>query len=274
MELLERLNTIATIKENEEVQGIEVYFDTKPNYDIISELKENKLRWHNVKKCWYVKKSLLNGSTAKKEEKTMELKSLRKITDFNEFMSIYGINHSYHYYGNKPITEDKRKELEEKDNKKSFNRYNIYMLSDGYYLMFDTKPSIDSTLYYDDETPEPSKSLQYFINYNMMNFKYDLSEWENAMEELKTSRCISGKFETTPFININFSNSKEVYTVFYEYCGVSRKDKTTVRDLTQDEISDILAITKDLKEQYIERLTNYFNRYNKNIHTLGYWVNR
>ena len=52
MELLERLNQIARIEENEEVKGIEVYFDTKPEYKVITELKENKFKWHNIKKWW------------------------------------------------------------------------------------------------------------------------------------------------------------------------------------------------------------------------------
>lgn len=42
---------------NEEKKGIELYFDTKPAREILEKLKEQKFRWHNVKKCWYAKEN-------------------------------------------------------------------------------------------------------------------------------------------------------------------------------------------------------------------------
>ena len=43
------------IKFNEEKNGIELYFNDKPNEDIRSQLKANKFRWAKFNKCWYVK---------------------------------------------------------------------------------------------------------------------------------------------------------------------------------------------------------------------------
>ena len=43
---------------NAEKKGIELYFDNKPEQNIIDMLKANKFRWHNIKKCWYAKESL------------------------------------------------------------------------------------------------------------------------------------------------------------------------------------------------------------------------
>lgn len=45
------------ILENKEKKGLELYFDEKPNKKVRDMLKLNKFRWHNVKKCWYAKKS-------------------------------------------------------------------------------------------------------------------------------------------------------------------------------------------------------------------------
>ena len=42
---------------NNELQGIELKFDGKPESKILSALKENGFRWHNVKKIWYAKQS-------------------------------------------------------------------------------------------------------------------------------------------------------------------------------------------------------------------------
>ena len=44
-----------TILKNEEKNGIELYFNSKPEQSIIDNLKSNGFRWHNVKKCWYNK---------------------------------------------------------------------------------------------------------------------------------------------------------------------------------------------------------------------------
>lgn len=43
------------IIKNEELKGIEIYFDEKPQTEILSTLKAEGFRWHSVKKCWYNK---------------------------------------------------------------------------------------------------------------------------------------------------------------------------------------------------------------------------
>ncbi len=74
------------ILKNEELKGIELYFDSKPDQTVINNLKENGFRWHHVKKCWYNKISdkvlsivdaLSNGleiQTAPKESTTRKQK--------------------------------------------------------------------------------------------------------------------------------------------------------------------------------------------------------
>ena len=42
---------------NKQLNGIELYFKEIPSNAIRSILKEHKFRWHNVKKCWYAKKT-------------------------------------------------------------------------------------------------------------------------------------------------------------------------------------------------------------------------
>ena len=43
------------VVENQEQNGVEIYFQTKPAAEVIQELKDNKFRWHKAKKCWYTK---------------------------------------------------------------------------------------------------------------------------------------------------------------------------------------------------------------------------
>ena len=106
----------------------------------------------------------------------------------------------------------------------------------------------------------------------MSNLHFNFDDWINARNDLKTKGCCSGRFENKPFINLNYSNSNEVCLVFYEYCGNSRRNNTTIRDLTSDEIDEILQIAEDLKKDYIERLKKYYNKYGMSC--CGYWVNR
>lgn len=40
---------------NEELKGVEIYFDTKPATKILETLKSAGFRWNKFKKCWYAK---------------------------------------------------------------------------------------------------------------------------------------------------------------------------------------------------------------------------
>ena len=63
---------------NEEKQGIEIYFDTKPIQEIINALKEAKFRWHNVKKCWYAKENENTLEIANKISNGVEIGTAEK----------------------------------------------------------------------------------------------------------------------------------------------------------------------------------------------------
>ncbi len=64
---LEEIKTSCKIITNEEHQGEELYFDSKPTEEIITELKENGYRWHRTKKCWYRKLNYTGKTRAKKQ---------------------------------------------------------------------------------------------------------------------------------------------------------------------------------------------------------------
>jgi hypothetical protein len=73
------------VVKNEQLKGIEVYFDGKPDVKVLDVLKSNKFRWHSLKKCWYNKdteennkliESLSNGTI---EIKAYEAKKVEKV---------------------------------------------------------------------------------------------------------------------------------------------------------------------------------------------------
>ena len=45
------------LKINEELKGIELYFDAKPMEEVRNNLKSNGFRWSGFKKCWYAKQN-------------------------------------------------------------------------------------------------------------------------------------------------------------------------------------------------------------------------
>ncbi|MGM8331798.1 hypothetical protein [Clostridium perfringens] len=57
----ESLNTVESeeveVTYNEEKNGIEVKFNTKPAQEVINSLKANGFRWHSIKKIWYAKQT-------------------------------------------------------------------------------------------------------------------------------------------------------------------------------------------------------------------------
>ncbi|MGM9619669.1 MAG: hypothetical protein ACI3W8_07555 [Oscillospiraceae bacterium] len=55
-----------TFKKNKELNGIEIYFDKKPEDAILQELRSGGWRWHNAKKCWYNRDSRTNEALAQK----------------------------------------------------------------------------------------------------------------------------------------------------------------------------------------------------------------
>ena len=42
---------------NNELNGVEIYFNGKPATEILTKLKENGFRWNSRKVCWYAKQS-------------------------------------------------------------------------------------------------------------------------------------------------------------------------------------------------------------------------
>lgn len=70
--LLEEIKTNCKIVTNEEKQGEEIYFENKPDYEVLRILKSNGYRWHNQKKCWY--KKLNYTGTKKQKENYLNVK--------------------------------------------------------------------------------------------------------------------------------------------------------------------------------------------------------
>ena len=75
------------IVRNIEKNGIELYFNSKPEQKIIDMLKANKFRWHNIKKCWYAKEN----PTILEVVKNIQQGKIEIVTKENTSINEYGV---------------------------------------------------------------------------------------------------------------------------------------------------------------------------------------
>lgn len=77
---------MCTITLNNELKGIELSFENKPNNDILTAIKSNGFRWHNVKKIWYAKQSeeRLQFANTLKEVETRSETELQPTTEVKQ----------------------------------------------------------------------------------------------------------------------------------------------------------------------------------------------
>lgn len=78
---------MTTYRINEEFNGIEITFESKPADDIRSTLKENGFRWHRAKGLWYAKQTAERIALAESlaEGKTPEAPMTKKAEKTNKF---------------------------------------------------------------------------------------------------------------------------------------------------------------------------------------------
>lgn len=163
-------------------------------------------------------------------------------------------------------------EQQEKTCKYFYKKRILILTKDRYILELENDPSINKTLWYDDEQETPAKTEQYFLNYNIsLNLPYrNINEYLKEKERLKKTGGASGKYDYNGIYFTNPYTSKKRIDFDFLY----EKDKYFIRYLTKEEQTELLQIIKDLQNKYIERLKKYYKRYSNNICVSGYWVNR
>lgn len=245
------------ILENKEHNGIELYFNSKPEARTIEGLKAHHFRWHGVKKCWFAK------STKENQEYCQLLqfgKITQPVTATTELLTL------------RPATEDEKIEIVKADWKDEkmqawlLKNYDYYITSDNHALEIEkpSKLSINKTIWYDDELPDdeaPKVNLQNFLYYNEKNCNhYD---------------CYAEQHDRQHKFYLCEGNSRKLAYIDYDsHFGNWDTPKNAIRELTEEEIKDILTIYKKQKDDYTERLKRYYNRYSNQIYACGYWVNR
>ena len=192
----------------------------------------------------------------------IEVKNFKIIDNYEEFKKYYILSRDY--------VQKQSPEQQEKTCKYFYKKIILLITKDGYILELENNPSINKTLWYDDERPEPKKTKQYFINYNIYNMPYySINAYLEEKERLQKTGGASGRYDYNGIYLTNYyTNKKLVGFEFYD------DKRYFLRYLDKEEEKELLQIIKDLQDKYLERLERYYKRYADKIHCSGYWVNR
>jgi hypothetical protein len=136
-----------------------------------------------------------------------------------------------------------------------------------YYLNIgNSKPGIDSTMWYDDETEGPDDSkFSAFRAYNLRGGN------ARTYDEL----VADGRTEFWVFINSyrDMTGGKiKAWTVTRP--GDEPNHVGNFRKATDDDIMAIKQGLAEIRADYEKRLERYWKRYSNKVHAAGYWANR
>jgi len=140
-------------------------------------------------------------------------------------------------------------------------------LGDYYLDIGDSKPSIDSQMWYDDETEGPDASkFEAFRAYNLRN-----NNSQRSLEKLADS----GRSVVWIYTKYTRDHTDgKIKGWLATRIGEEPRHVGECRLATND---DIMAIKQGLAEiatNYEKRLATYWKRYNNKVHSSGYWANR
>lgn len=143
----------------------------------------------------------------------------------------------------------------------------IYVQSgDEFINCGDSKPTIDKTMWYDDETDGPTVNFDSFKRYNQSNFP-------RTLEEMKMGR--DGR---QVYIVDNYYLRAGETTTLLKSVRVADLDYDRVdgnpRLATDEEIRLINEAILKARADYEKRLERYWKRYSNKVRAEGYWVNR
>jgi hypothetical protein len=212
---------LANLVFNNELNGIELYFGSKPEQKIIDDLKNNNFRWSNFKKCWYAKQKAETIDIANKYTKnnitneinnqditTAKINTKQK-KDKNNLLPLWdrcqfqkGINnkeqHQYKFVGsnynskltNKEIAVIFRQHLKSQFPEVKFsvrcegyNSINIYIKESPYiYSKLEYKNNIEPREYRDFEK-EHNKELNAILEYcNRLHKSYNFDDSDSMSD--------------------------------------------------------------------------------------------
>lgn len=142
----------------------------------------------------------------------------------------------------------------------------IYVQSgDEFINCGDAKPTINKTMWYDDETTAPEANFESFKRYNMSNAPQTVEE---QMERHNRKAYICNNY----YLRAGETTSKLKSVVFRN--ELYDRFNGDERLATDEEVKLITQAINEARANYFTRLERYWKRYSNKVHAAGYWANR
>ena len=269
---------------NNDLNGIEIIFDAKPNGATLEGLKAYGFRWHNVKKLWYAKQTPERIAYA---ESISNGEPIAAPTPVNKSVYILAGEEKENF-----ITQyNEVKTAKDDGTSHQFTRGGwLKYYRDKDYIFFKrlglcvsvARPGIYNQIWYDDEREDPIKGNNkktVFMNYNIKYFSdFWAEDWKKSKKELEEIGCTTGRYNERPAL-LEYKRNGEPSEVYIYFTTLTdnydlEAGRATAHELTPEEVEELLQCIDTLRNNYITRLENYYKRYEKNIHSSGYWANR
>lgn len=143
-----------------------------------------------------------------------------------------------------------------------------YIDTGNYYLdIGNSKPTIDSQMWYDDETDGPDASqFEAFRAYNLRS-----NNPRRSLEKLADSG------QSVVWIYTKYTRDHTEGKIKGWLAARVGEEPRHVGECHQATDDDIMAIKQGLAEiaaDYEKRLATYWKRYSSKVHASGYWANR
>lgn len=139
-------------------------------------------------------------------------------------------------------------------------------MGDYYLNVSDSKPSIDKTLWYDDETDSPDDSkFEAFRVYNLRGNKAPQIE-----DYINDGRPVIWVY--TNYTHDQTGGKVKSWTA--TRIGEEPRHIGEYRLATTDEIGAIKQGLNEVRVDFEKRLKTYWKRYSNKVHASGYWANR
>lgn len=148
---MERLKMTVVLRINEELNGIELYFESKPEQEVLTHLKSNGFRYSGFKKCWWNKRTeksmqVANSVTKQKITSSKTITKIKKKSKV-ENIDLWDATHWHEFEVNKEQeVKEMAKEIR-KHVKQRFPQCKFSVTTGGSYLHSAINITIKSSPY-------------------------------------------------------------------------------------------------------------------------------
>lgn len=259
---------------NQELNGIEISFDKKPDSDTLTALKNQGFRWHRQKKVWYAKqttgrlnftRALTEGRTTEKQDGTIDQDALKAL--YKEEVSKVWKSPKMIDYCMKKVEY-------------------IIPLADGDITEID-KPSIETHFCFgygqngisteedydraNDMMHHADTNEQYFINENLKSIDETIESLKNPTAVWYKRLHYNGQQEGSALKGISVASDRQIYN--YGQPEGTWEGCRECKVLTNQERQAVLTGYEAVRASFVKRLNTYLKRYGlTKLHTWTYLV--